>query len=35
VLIQLAQAEPGFPRLEKPLEDLLQQADSMRRAAGM
>ena len=35
VLIQLAQAEPGFPRLEQPLEELLDQADAMRRAAGM
>ncbi|HEX4865480.1 MAG TPA: VOC family protein [Acidimicrobiales bacterium] len=35
VLIQLAQARPGFPRLEQPLEDLLDQADAMRRAAGI
>ena len=35
VLIQLAQAQPGFPRLEKPLEELLNQADAMRRAAGI
>lgn len=35
VLIQLAQAQPGFPRLEEPLEDLLDQADAMRRAAGI
>ena len=35
VLIQLAQAQPGFPRLEKPVEELLDQADAMRSAAGM
>lgn len=35
VLIQLAQAQPGFPGLERPLEELLDQADAMRRAAGM
>lgn len=35
VLIQLAQAQPGFPGLELPLEELLNQADEMRRAAGI
>jgi methylmalonyl-CoA/ethylmalonyl-CoA epimerase len=35
VLIQLAQAQRGFPRLEQPLEELLNQADAMRRAAGI
>ena len=35
VLIQLAQAQPGFPRLEQPLDELLDQADAMRRAAGI
>lgn len=35
VLIQLAQAQPGFPGLELPLEALLNQADEMRRAAGI
>lgn len=35
VLVQLAQAQPGFPRLELPLEELLDQADAMRRAAGI
>jgi methylmalonyl-CoA/ethylmalonyl-CoA epimerase len=35
VLIQLAQARPGFPGLERPLEDLLEQADAMRRADGI
>jgi methylmalonyl-CoA/ethylmalonyl-CoA epimerase len=35
VLIQLAQAQIGFPGLERPLEELLDQADAMRRAAGI
>jgi hypothetical protein len=35
VLIQLAQAQQGFPRLERPLEELLDQADAMRQAAGI
>lgn len=35
VLIQLAQAQPGFPRLEQPLEELLNHADTMRREAGI
>lgn len=35
VLIQLAQAQEGFPRLERPLEELLDQADAMRREAGI
>ncbi len=34
-LIQLAQAQFGFPRLEQPLEELLNRADAMRRAAGI
>ena len=34
-LIQLAQALPGFPQMEKPLDELLDQAEEMRRAAGM
>ncbi len=35
VLIQLAQASPGFPGLERPLEELLDEAEAARRAAGM
>lgn len=35
VLIQLAQARPGFPGLEQPVEALLDQAEAMRRSAGM
>lgn len=35
VLIQLAQAQFGFPGMEQPLEDLLDQADAMRQAAGI
>lgn len=34
VLIQLAQAAAGFPRLEEPLDDLLEKAEAMRQAAG-
>ena len=34
VLIQLAQAKPGFPGLVAPLEELLDQAEEMRRSAG-
>ena len=35
VLIQLAQSQPGFPRLEKSIEELLDEAEAMRRAAGI
>lgn len=35
VLIQLAQAGPGFPGLEQPLEDLLARGEAMRQAAGI
>lgn len=35
VLIQLAQSAPGFPRLERPLEEVLDEADAMRGAAGI
>ena len=34
VLIQLAQASPGFPRLEESLDELLDKAEAMRRAGG-
>ena len=34
VLIQLAQAKPGFPGLVAPLEELLDQAEQMRTASG-
>lgn len=36
VLIQLAQAAPGIPPLlGRPLEDVLDEAEALRRAAGM
>lgn len=35
VLIQLAQSAKGFPRLDQPLEELLDQAEAMRKASGI